>query len=102
MTLILNDQNANAWVGAAHAPSPDVRSGPPGLHSLGGVCAPASMPALAAYAGSWGTGSPYAFPTQYQAWRAGLVAAATCGRGGVKQAEATMARLARKQAGRVG
>jgi len=44
--------------GAAHAPSPDVRCGPPGLRSLGGVCAPASMPALAAYAGSWGMGNP--------------------------------------------
>jgi len=45
-------------VGGAHAPSPDVRVRPPGFRSLGGVCAPASMPPLAAYAGSQGMGTP--------------------------------------------
>ena len=45
-------------VGGAHAPSPDVRYGPPGLHSLGGVCAPPSMAPLVAYAGSQGMGTP--------------------------------------------
>ena len=67
MTLILDEAHANSWVGAAHAPSPDVRYGPPVLHSLEGVCAPASMPALAAYAGSRGMGSPSSSPRSAEA-----------------------------------
>jgi len=43
----------------AHAPSLDVHCGPPGLRSLGGVCAPPSMAALAADAGSRGMGTPW-------------------------------------------
>ena len=47
-----------AWLGAVHAPSPDVRSGPPGLRSLGGAGRSGILPALGTYAGSWGMGSP--------------------------------------------
>jgi len=43
---------------AAHAPSPDVRSGPPGLRSLDAACAPPSMAALVSNAGSRGMGNP--------------------------------------------
>jgi len=45
-------------VGAAHAPSPDVRCGLPGLRSLEAACAPASMPPLVSHAGSRGKGNP--------------------------------------------
>jgi len=45
-------------VGAAHAPSPDVRCGLPGLRSLGGGWRSGILPALATYAGSWGMGNP--------------------------------------------
>ena len=45
-------------LGAAHAPSPDVRYGPPGLCSLDAACASASMPPLVSKAGSRSTGSP--------------------------------------------
>jgi len=54
-------------VGAAHAPSPDVRCGLPGLRSLDAVCAPPgtdppqadwSLAALAGDAGSRGMGNP--------------------------------------------
>ena len=44
--------------GAAHAPSPDVRFGPPGLRSLPASCALGILPSLAAKAGSRGMGSP--------------------------------------------
>jgi len=44
--------------GAVHAPSPDVRSGPPGLRSLGGAWRSGILPALGTYAGSRGVGSP--------------------------------------------
>jgi len=45
-------------VGAAHAPSPDVRCGLPGLRSLRAGCAFAILASLAAKAGSRGTGNP--------------------------------------------
>jgi hypothetical protein len=45
-------------VGAAHAPSPDVRSGPPGLRSPGGARRSGILPALGTYAGSRGMGNP--------------------------------------------
>ena len=52
------DPRAFTRLGAARAPSPDVRSAHPGLRSLDAACAPASMPALVSNAGSRGTGSP--------------------------------------------
>jgi len=45
-------------VGAAHAPSPDVRCGHPALRSLRAGCALAILASLAAKAGSRGTGNP--------------------------------------------
>jgi len=45
-------------VGAAHAPSPDVRCAHPGLRSLGGGWRSGILPALATYAGSRGMGTP--------------------------------------------
>ena len=54
-------------VGAAHAPSPDVRYGLPVLRSLDAACAPPgtdppqadwSLAALVSHAGSWGMGNP--------------------------------------------
>ena len=44
--------------GPPRAPSPDAHCAPPGLRSLEDACAAASMPPLAIYAGSQGTGSP--------------------------------------------
>jgi hypothetical protein len=44
--------------GAAHAPSPDVRYGPPGLRSLDASFASGILPTLADNAGSRGMGSP--------------------------------------------
>jgi hypothetical protein len=41
-----------------HAPSPDVRCGPPGLHSLEAGCASPSLAALASYAVSRGMSTP--------------------------------------------
>jgi len=49
--------------GVAHAPSPDVRCGPPVLRSLGGAWRSGILPALGTYAGSWGMGNP-AHPQQ--------------------------------------
>jgi len=45
-------------VGAAPAPSPDVRFGLPGLRSLEAACDPPSLAALVSHAGSWGMGNP--------------------------------------------
>jgi hypothetical protein len=47
-----------APLGTAHAPSPDVRYGPPGLFSLDAYFAPPSVAALVSNAGSRSTGSP--------------------------------------------
>jgi hypothetical protein len=47
-----------AWLGVAHALSPDVHFGPPGLRSLRVRCAPASMPALASPARSRARATP--------------------------------------------
>ena len=47
-----------APLGAAHAPSPDVRCGHPALRSLNFALASPSWLRSAANAGSWGTGSP--------------------------------------------
>jgi len=45
-------------VGAAHAPSPDVRFGLPGLRSLEAACGSPSLAALVSHAGSWGMSNP--------------------------------------------
>jgi len=45
-------------VGTAHAPSPVVRFGFPGLHSLEAACAPPSLATLVSHAGSWGMDNP--------------------------------------------
>jgi len=46
------------WVGVARAISPDARYAHPVLRSLDGGCAFGILPALAANAGSIGTGNP--------------------------------------------
>jgi hypothetical protein len=55
---ITRDALAFRRVGAAHAPSPDVRCAHPGLRSLGGGWRSGILPTLATYAGSRGMGSP--------------------------------------------
>jgi hypothetical protein len=51
-------QHAPHGSGLPRTISPDVRYGPPGLHSLGSACAPPSMAPLVRYAGSMAGASP--------------------------------------------
>ena len=58
-TSLTRSSRGPEWVGTAHAPSPDVRCGHPGLRLLGADFAPPSLAPLVSYAGSRSMSSPF-------------------------------------------
>ena len=58
-TSLTRSSRGPEWVGTAHAPSPDVRCGHPGLRLLGADFAPLSLAPLVSYAGSRSMSSPF-------------------------------------------